>query len=61
MRTMKNIKKREIEMFKFLQEINVKLYQRYLTLEKNIKVGSNSFYDAYLKLTQLVAKTHSIT
>ena len=43
-------------MFKFLQEINVKLYQRYLTLEKNIKVGSNSFYDAYLDFQEQFVK-----
>lgn len=39
-------------MFKHLQEIDYKLYERYLTLEKNIKAGSNSFYDAYLDLQE---------
>lgn len=43
-------------MFKHLQEINYKLYERYLTLEKNIKAGSNSFYDAYLDLQEQFVK-----
>ena len=43
-------------MFKHLQEINYKLYERYLTLEKNIKSGSNSFYDAYLDLLEQFIK-----
>ena len=43
-------------MFKFLQEIDYKLYERYLTLEKNIKAGSNSFYDAYLDLQEQFVK-----
>ena len=43
-------------MFKFLQEIDGKLYQRYLTLERNIKAGSNSFYDAYLDLQEQFIK-----
>lgn len=47
---------REITMFKHLQEINYKLYERYLTLEKNIKSGSNSFYDAYLDLLEQFIK-----
>lgn len=43
-------------MFKHLQEIDYKLYERYLTLEKNIKSGSNSFYDAYLDLQEQFVK-----
>ena len=43
-------------MFKHLQEIEYKLYERYLTLEKNIKAGSNSFYDAYLDLQEQFVK-----
>lgn len=43
-------------MFKHLQEINYKIYERYLTLEKNIKSGSNSFYDAYLDLQEQFIK-----
>ena len=43
-------------MFKHLKEIDYKLYERYLTLEKNIKAGSNSFYDAYLDLQEQFVK-----
>ena len=43
-------------MFKHLQEIDYKLYERYLTLEKNIKASSNSFYDAYLDLQEQFVK-----
>lgn len=43
-------------MFKHLQEIDYKLYERFLTLEKNIKAGSNSFYDAYLDLQEQFVK-----
>ena len=43
-------------MFKHLQEIDYKLHERYLTLEKNIKAGSNSFYDAYLDLQEQFVK-----
>ena len=43
-------------MFKHLQEMDYKLYERYLTLEKNIKAGSNSFYDAYLDLQEQFVK-----
>ncbi len=43
-------------MFKYLKEIDYKLYERYLTLEKNIKAGSNSFYDAYLDLQEQFVK-----
>ena len=47
-------------MFKHLQKIDYKLYERYLTLEKNIKAGSNSFYDAYLDLQEQFIKTVAI-
>lgn len=43
-------------MFKFLQEIDEKLYQRYLTVERNVKAGSNSFYDSYLDLQEQFVK-----
>ena len=43
-------------MFKFLQEIDGKLYQRYLTIERNVKAGSNSFYDSYLDLQEQFVK-----
>ena len=47
-------------MFKHLQEIDYKVYERYLTLEKNIKAGSNSFYDAYLDLQEQFVKDVAI-
>ena len=43
-------------MFKYLLEIDEKLYERYLTLERNIKSASNSFYDAYLDLQEHFVK-----
>ncbi len=39
-------------MFRFLESIDRNLYERYLTLERNIKARSNSFYDAYLDLQE---------
>ena len=39
-------------MFDFLQQIDQRVYERYLTLERNIKSGANSFYDAYLDLQE---------
>ena len=45
-----------LSVFKFLQEIDGKLHQRYLTIERNIKAGSNSFYDAYLDLQEQFVK-----
>lgn len=39
-------------MFEFLTDINQRLFDRYLTLERNIKAASNSFYDAYLDLQE---------
>ena len=47
-------------MFKHLQEMDYKLYERYLTLEKNIKAGSNSFYDAYLDLQEQFVKVVAV-
>ena len=47
-------------MFKHLHEIDYKLYERYLTLEKNIKAASNSFYDAYLDLQEQFVKDVAI-
>lgn len=38
--------------FDFLKQISIRVYERYLTLEKNIKSASNSFYDAYLDLQE---------
>ena len=43
-------------MFDFLKEIDGRLYERYLTLERNVKAGSNSFYDAYLDMQEHFVK-----
>ena len=43
-------------MFRHLLEIDTKLYERYLTVEKNIKSASNSFYDSYLDLQEEFVK-----
>ena len=43
-------------MFNFLDSIDHNLYERYLTLERNIKARSNSFYDAYLDLQEHFVK-----
>lgn len=43
-------------MFSFLKEIHNGLYERYLTLDRNIKAKSNSFYDSYLDLQESFVK-----
>jgi hypothetical protein len=43
-------------MFYYLQGLSNKLYNRYLTLERNIKSGSNSFYDSFLDLAEELVK-----
>ena len=43
-------------MFKFLENIDHNLYERYQTLERNIKARSNSFYDSYLDLQEHFVK-----
>lgn len=43
-------------MFKFLENIDIRLYERYLTVERNIKAASNSFYDAYLDMLEQFVK-----
>ncbi len=43
-------------MFKFLGNIDIRLYERYLTVERNIKAASNSFYDAYLDMQEQFVK-----
>lgn len=35
-------------MFDYLTKIEPRLYDRFLTVERNIRAASNSFYDAYL-------------
>lgn len=39
-------------MFEFLKELDASLYERYRTLERNVRSASNSFYDAYLDLQE---------
>lgn len=43
-------------MFDFLNLLDKRLYARYLTVERNIKAGSNSFYDAFLDLQEQFVK-----
>ena len=43
-------------MFDFLENIDHNLYERNLTLERNIKARSNSFYDSYLDLQEHFVK-----
>lgn len=39
-------------MFDFLNHIHSSLFERYLTVERNIKARTNSFYDSYLDLQE---------
>lgn len=43
-------------MFEYLSKINFRLYERYLTVERNIKSASNSFYDSYLDMQEQFIK-----
>ena len=43
-------------MFTCLKAISLNLYERYLTVERNIKARSNSFYDSYLDLQEQFIK-----
>ena len=43
-------------MFEFLEQLEARLYVRYLTVERNIKSASNSFYDSYLDLQEQLIK-----
>lgn len=43
-------------MFDFLKQLDQRLYERYLTLERNIKAASNSFYDSFLDLQEQFIK-----
>lgn len=43
-------------MFEYLIEIEPRLYERFLTVERNVKAASNSFYDAYLDLQEQFIK-----
>ena len=44
-------------MFEYLIQIEPRLYDRYLTVERNIKSASNSFYDSYLDMQEQFVKT----
>ena len=44
-------------MFDHLIQINPRLYDRYLTVERNIKSASNSFYDSYLDMQEQFVKS----
>lgn len=44
-------------MFEYLIHIEPRLYDRYLTVERNIKSASNSFYDSYLDMQEQFIKT----
>ncbi len=37
-------------MFAYLKMVDERLYSRYLTVERNVKAASNSFYDSYLDM-----------
>ena len=39
-------------MFEALQRLDGRLWERYLTLKKNVENASNSFFDAYLDLSE---------
>ena len=39
-------------MFTFLRELDERLYERYRTVERNVKAAGNSFYDAYLDMQE---------
>ncbi len=47
-------------MFQYLQEMNAKLSERYITVEKNIKSGSASFYDSLGDLIESFFKEISL-
>lgn len=40
------------KMFEYLQQIDERIYARYLTVETNVKSASNSFYDSFLDLQE---------
>jgi len=47
-------------MFEYLTKIDERLYERYLTVERNIKSGSNSFYDSFLDMQEQFIKIVAI-
>ena len=54
------MKAEELQMFEYLIEIEPRLYDRFLTVERNVKAASNSFYDAYLDLQEQFIKTVAV-
>ena len=48
-------------MFKFLENIDESVYNRYKTVKVNIKAKSNSFYDSYLDLLESLVKNIAIS
>ena len=47
----------EVSMFDYLIQIDPRLYDRFLTVERNIKSASNSFYDSYLDMQEQFVKS----
>ncbi len=43
-------------MFAYLKMVDERLYSRYLTVERNVKAASNSFYDSYLDMLEQFIK-----
>ena len=50
-----------LQMFEYLIEIESRLYDRFLTVERNVKAASNSFYDSYLDLQEQFIKTVAVS
>jgi hypothetical protein len=55
------MKTEELQMFEYLIEIEPRIYDRFLTVERNVKAASNSFYDAYLDLQEQFIKTVAVS
>ena len=43
-------------MFEYLKLIDEKIFNRYQTVERNIRAASNSFYDSYLDMLEQFVK-----
>lgn len=48
-------------MFEKLNQISDRVFNRYVTVEKNIKAASNSFYDSYLDMVEELLKFLAIS
>lgn len=44
------------EMFSFLRQLSPSLYERYETMERNVRSSSNSFFDSYLGLAEEILR-----